>query len=66
VTPGAGSPGELLHADAAGLVVACGSGALRLSQIQPEGGRKQPAEAFLAGHRLGPGDRFFSLEKAGH
>lgn len=62
VREGEGQPGEVLQAGADGLVVACGEGALSLEQVQPEGGRRLPVEAFLAGHRLEPGSRFFSLE----
>jgi methionyl-tRNA formyltransferase len=35
--------------------VACGRGALELQLLQPEGGRRMEAAAFLAGHPL---DRF--------
>jgi methionyl-tRNA formyltransferase len=35
--------------------VACGTGALELLVVQPEGGRRMEAAAFLAGHPL---DRF--------
>jgi methionyl-tRNA formyltransferase len=52
-----GAPGEILQADKAGLVVACGTGALRIEQLQLEGGRKMTAAEFLAGHSLKPGDR---------
>jgi hypothetical protein len=34
------------------LVVACGVGALRLTEVQLEGGRRIPASAFLAGHSV--------------
>lgn len=43
-------PGTVLHAGPGGLVVACGEGALRLTEVQPEGARRMSAEAFLAGH----------------
>ena len=49
---GSGAPGTLLAADKAGLVVACGEGALRLTEVQPEGGRRMTAEQFLAGHKI--------------
>jgi methionyl-tRNA formyltransferase len=55
---GAGAAGELLRADADQLVVACGSGALALQELQPAGGRRMTAVAFLAGHPLLPGARF--------
>ncbi len=49
---GAGRPGERLDAGKGRLVVACGTGALELRLLQPEGGRRMDAAAFLAGHPL--------------
>ena len=46
----AGQPGQILVADKAGLVVACGTGALRLLEVQPEGGQRMTAREFLSGH----------------
>jgi methionyl-tRNA formyltransferase len=51
-------PGIVLAADAAGMVVACGQGALRVTEVQPAGGRRMNAAAFIAGHRLARGDAF--------
>jgi methionyl-tRNA formyltransferase len=45
-------PGQVLHADRHGLLVACGAGTLRVTEVQPEGGRRQPVSTFLAGHRI--------------
>jgi methionyl-tRNA formyltransferase len=54
----AGAPGAVARADKAGIVVACGGGgALRIQELQLEGGRRLEAAAFLAGHPLRPGDR---------
>jgi len=50
-----GPPGEVLQADRAGLVVACGTDALQVEQLQLEGGRKMTAAEFLTGHGLKPG-----------
>ena len=47
-----GSPGQVLQADHNGLVIACGSDALRIQELQVEGGRKMTAAEFLAGHPL--------------
>ena len=44
---GRGQPGEVLAADATGLLVACGEGALRLTELQRAGGKRLPAAAFL-------------------
>lgn len=48
----AGVPGTVLAADKTGIMVACGEGALRLTEVQAEGGRRMTAEQFLAGHRV--------------
>ena len=50
-----GRPGEVLQADKAGLVIACGTDALGIEQVQLEGGRKMTAAEFLSGHDLKPG-----------
>ena len=52
-----GQPGEVLQADKAGIVVSCGHDALRIQVLQREGGRRLPAQDFLAGHSLRPGQR---------
>ena len=49
---GRGVPGAVLAADAAGVVVACGEGALRLEVLQAPGGKRLPAAEFLRGHSL--------------
>ena len=40
-----------------GIEVACGQGALRLSEVQPASGKRMPASAFAAGHGVVPGTR---------
>ncbi len=47
-----GVPGTVLGGAQEGLVVACGEGALRLLEVQVEGGRRVGAAAFRAGHPL--------------
>ncbi|RAR66899.1 methionyl-tRNA formyltransferase [Paraburkholderia unamae] len=54
----AAQPGEILEVSAAGVVVACGEGALRLTQLQKPGGKRLPAREFLAGMPLAAGQRF--------
>ena len=44
---GQGTPGQVLAADAQGIVVACGEGALRLLELQKPGGKRLPAAEFL-------------------
>lgn len=41
-----------------GIVVACGTGALRLTELQKAGGKRLPAKQFLAGSVVLPGSRF--------
>ena len=52
-----GPPGEVLQADKTGIVVGCGREALRILSLQREGGRRLPAQGFLAGHPLHLGQR---------
>jgi len=52
---GSGQPGEVLRADKSGIVVACGERALRILELQREGGRRLSAAEFLAGHDLPAG-----------
>ena len=46
---GQGRPGQVLKADAHGIVVACGTGALRLTELQKPGGKRLAAAEFLKG-----------------
>ena len=52
-----GPPGTILKADRSGIVVGCGELALRILQLQREGGRRLTAGEFLAGHELKVGER---------
>lgn len=56
-SPG-GAPGEILKADADGILVACGSGSLLLTELQKPGGKRLAAGPFLQGFALVPGQRF--------
>jgi len=49
---GSGAPGQVLQADAGGIVVACGQGALRLHALQKPGGKRLAAAEFLKGFPL--------------
>lgn len=51
------SPGEIISADASGILVACGQQALKLTTIQREGKRRMPSGQFLAGCHLAAGQR---------
>ncbi len=52
---GTARPGEVVAAGPDGLVVAAGTGALRLLEVQLEGRRRLSVAEFLAGRRLAPG-----------
>ena len=47
----AGPPGKILVSEKGELIVCCGSGALRLEKVIPEGKREMAAEEFLRGFR---------------
>ncbi len=51
---GSGRPGQVLAADASGIVVACGTEALRLTELQKPGGRRLASADFLHGNTLRP------------
>jgi methionyl-tRNA formyltransferase len=53
----AAPPGTVLLCDSNGIDIACGSGIVRILQLQPAGRRRMTAEQFLAGHTLAPSTR---------
>src|SRR5258708_2846525 len=54
----AAAPGTVVAAGAAGIDVACGERSLwRLLELQPEGKKRMPAAAYLAGNPLREGER---------
>jgi methionyl-tRNA formyltransferase len=53
-----GQPGTVLSADANGIVVAAGQGAIRVLTLQKPGGKRLSARDFLGGFSLNAGDRF--------
>jgi methionyl-tRNA formyltransferase len=52
------APGTIADVSPEGVVVACGEGALRLTQLQKPGGKRLPVREFLAGATLAQGQRF--------
>jgi methionyl-tRNA formyltransferase len=56
--PAGAVPGTLLAVEADSLRVACGSGSLRLLEVQRAGGRRQPAVAHAQAAGLAPGALF--------
>jgi len=55
---GSGELGQILAVDRKNLLVACGDGALAISELQKAGGKRLPVQQFLAGNPLKVGDRF--------
>jgi len=53
-----GTPGTVLEVDDKGILVACGSGALRLTELQKQGGKRLAARDFLNGFPVAPGAAF--------
>ena len=58
VTTGAGAPGEVLTVTDHGITVACGVGALRLTELQRAGGKRLAAHRFLQGRAVAAGSVF--------
>jgi methionyl-tRNA formyltransferase len=52
-----GDAGTVLESGAAGLLIACGKGALRVTVLQRAGGKRLPAASFLSGTALPAGTR---------
>lgn len=65
VDKGTGTPGETLSVGPEGIVVACGAGALALTQLQRAGGKRLSAADFLRGQTVVPGTRFGQPVKRG-
>ena len=61
VMAGSGSPGSILAVGKKGIVVACGSEALCLTEVQKAGGRRLSAAQFLAGNSVAAGSRCASI-----
>lgn len=55
--PGTGSPGSILALTDGALLIACGDGALSVSEVQKAGAKRLPTNVFLAGHPLQPGEQ---------
>jgi methionyl-tRNA formyltransferase len=50
-----------VRADANGLLVACGGGALLVRELQRAGGKRLNADSFLAGHPVAAGAAFAAV-----
>jgi len=54
------SAGRVISADKTGMVVGCGQGALRILELQREGGKRLRVDQFLAGCPLSSGTEFLA------
>ena len=50
-----GRAGEVLAISSGGLIVACGEGALNITELQPAGSKRMPIAAFAAGRHIEKG-----------
>lgn len=57
-TNASGQPGEVLASERGSILIACGNGALRVLELQREGGKRLTAAEFLIGYSLIIGSRF--------
>ena len=51
-------PGEIISVSRDGIVVGGGAGALRILELQRQGGKRMAVQQFMAGFSLQPGERF--------
>jgi methionyl-tRNA formyltransferase len=54
------APGTVLERSPAGVLVACGEGVVRLTEVQPEGKARMGGDGFANGYRPEPGERLGS------
>ena len=52
IVEGKGNPGEILKLTKTGLVIACGEGAVEVTSLQAEGGKRMAAPDYFRGHPL--------------
>ncbi len=52
IVEGTGEPGEILGLTKTGLVIACGEGAVEITSLQAEGGKRMAAPDYFRGHPL--------------
>ncbi len=54
---GKGNPGEVISVDKKSFTVACGTGALKIVSLQPEGKKKMDTASFLLGNKIESGTK---------
>ncbi len=52
------APGQIAALDSGGITVACGSGFLRIKELQPEGGKRMKAKDYVLGNKVSVGSSF--------
>lgn len=52
IVPGEGKPGEILGLTKTGLRIACGEGAVEITSLQAQGGKRMAAPDYFRGHPL--------------
>ena len=52
IVDGSGEPGQILGLTKTGLVIACGEGAVEVTSIQAEGGKRMAAPDYFRGHPI--------------
>ncbi|MDO4997127.1 MAG: methionyl-tRNA formyltransferase [Neisseria sp.] len=52
-----GNTGEILAANADGILIACGENAIRITELQAAGSKRMSAAAFVAGNKINIGER---------
>lgn len=62
ITNDSSSPGEIIEVTKKSFTIACGTGALVIKKLQPEGKKLMDAAAFLAGNRMVSGEKIGSTQ----
>ena len=57
VTDGDGAVGEVISADKKGIIVTCGTGAIRIEELQSAGGKVMKAADYVNGRKIKAGDK---------
>lgn len=60
---GSGMPGQIIEANSNGITIACGKGALLVTQVRPAGKKLMQASAWVAGRGVSVGQHFNSNQQ---
>ncbi|MDD4879085.1 MAG: methionyl-tRNA formyltransferase [Candidatus Omnitrophica bacterium] len=52
------APGQIAALDSSGMIIACGSGFLRIKELQAEGGKRMKAKDYVLGNKVSTGASF--------